>query len=761
MKKWYYIALLWCGIAACSVVNEEPVPPVVVPGGGTEATSDAMIRLTVPGELHPAATYAITETAENEIRELDILAFASNGSGVDTFCYRITVEPSKIKPGAGEVNGNIKDVDVKLQRYKDEQKLIVVANASSVLNAASLTTGETLENVYDRLKFNFTGKWPVSSQFTPFPMWGEIDGYVTVHDPVVMDRLDVTMIRSIARIDVGVDLFAIDPSIGFGTHFIIRHIYVYNTRNKGFVAPDLSAFNETEQRATAPNVPSDATRITAGQEYTVDAAKYFREIYIPEAGTTDPVCLVIGATYDNGAETYYRVDFVDAAGVALSILRNHRYVINIRNILRPGFGTKEEAEAARGSNLQYELMATNEVMTEFVFDGQYFLAMSRGDMIVDGAGKTYTVEVETNYPSGWTATYSGALFSGTPVTTTTSTQFMTGTLYNTYVREGTIVFRAGTLTKTLRLRQYASSTSSFLTAPNVPVNIYRETASLDGTNRPGTTIDLLWEDSPNIVAGTYPTASNPASFTLNAPGNAVFALRDGGNNIVWTWHVWCTDRDPDDPANQNNILERIYMKYDLGYISSSGAQGTLYQWGRKEPFLGRMGSGDRYLYRGSTTPLSPVPAEDVTTLGSNPLEESHRRPMTFITSLTPPYFTWSGTDEADNSLWTVDGLKSPYDPCPAGWRVPTSTRFIEPLLGYGNSIGFAYPTAGSFDFSTGQFFGSSSIDGSGGCWTAETDGARAKCLYVGEQYFLESRFRAYALSVRCMKEKYTETVENH
>jgi hypothetical protein len=740
-------------------------PPDGEGGDVAAETSDVKIRMTVPGVLHPATTYALSPDDENEIRELDILAFSKNGSGVDTFCYRITVDPAKIKPGAGEVNGNLKDADVKLQRYKNPLKLVVVANASTVLDGAAIATGETLGDVYNRLKFNFSGKWQ-TNPYAPFPMWGESDDpeYVLVQDPVVMERVEVTLVRSIAKIDVGVDLFAVDPSLGFGNHFKIKHIYVYNPRNRGFLAPSLPNFDRTLHKATAPSVPTDATPITATQEYIIGTNKFFSEIYVPEAAVApNPTFLVIGAEYDNGPELYYRVDFIDASDNTLPLLRNHRYLINIRNISRPGFATKEEAAAIRSANLEYDLSVTDARMKEFVFDGQYYLALSEGDMVMTETDAKQ-IYVETNYPGvpAWTVSYNGSFFLS-QTTTPSYTGFSVNKLYDAYVREGAITFRAGTLTKTIHVRQYASFTSS-ATAANLIID--RATAGMDGTIRAGATIDLLWEDVPNIVSSTYPSA-NPAGVTLNGAGNAVFVLRDGSSNIVWSWHVW-NGYDPDSPAGQVNYKGRIFMDRNLGakaYAPGSvDSYGLLYQWGRKEPLVGSQsltGSTQRSTYRGSAVPLPYVSPQDVTTLGSNPLEESHRRPATFITSTLPPWYTWSDTDDADNSLWTTGGLKSPYDPCPAGWRVPTAAEFLEALTpvggwNYGQAYegGLVLPAAGGLDFSTGQLF---DVGASGYYWTAETAGPSAKCLHIRNgSATIENAFRANGFSVRCMKEKYNE-----
>ncbi|MDR1602964.1 MAG: hypothetical protein LBS42_11135 [Tannerella sp.] len=762
-KRDCIIFLIWC-IVSCSIEDTEIVPVIE-----TE-TSEIKISMIVPGAVHPS-TYGISGTDENEIQTLDILAFSKNSSNVDTFCYRVTVEPSKIETALGGVDGNKKNVTAKLERSKTPVKLVLIANASSILDGVAPVSGETMAAVYSRLKFPYTGKWQ-TSPYKPFYIWGEADDYVPVQDPVVMERIDVVMVRSIAKIDVGVDLFASDPSIGFGTHFKIQHVYVYNTQNKGFIAPYPSSnFNTSTSRATAPSVPADASDITAGQVFTVPAAsnKFFNEIYVTEANS-DKMFLVIGATYDNGTEMFYRVDFRDSDGDPLAILRNFRYLINIRNILRPGYATAAEAAAARNANLEYDLSAVDVRLLNFVFDGQYYLALSESDLIIDGVDDgTKKIWVETDCPGtpGWSVTYSGALFSGSPVNDAVSTTFAYSAWHGpAYTREGTITFKAGTLTKTIRVRQYASFASGILTS--TIAKLYYETANLDGVSRyifsGNYSWKIVWEDRQGNT-GLSTGNPNPTAADLMGDGNSVIAMVNSSNETLWTWHVWYVDGyNPNDPANQVNYKGNIFMDRNLGATTNDlgdfRSYGLMYQWGRKEPFPranALTGNVRQTVYSGS--PTVPISVQDVTALGSNPLEDSHRNPTVFITSTTPPYFTWSGTTESDNSLWTAGGLKSVYDPCPAGWRVPTSAEFLAALTPVGGwNYGQAYegglklPAAGGTDFSTGGLF---DVGTNGYYWTAETAGANAKILHIRNgSATIEEAFRANGFSVRCMKEKY-------
>jgi hypothetical protein len=772
MKKWNVIIFLLLCIVSCSVENEI----YVVPEPGEPEEADVNILLRVPGEAHPS-TYAVTATEENSISTLDILAFAKNGA-VDTFCYMVTVDPAKITNSMGGTNGNLKDVEVKLKRYSDQLRLVLIANASSAVAAAVPVAGESMDVVCARVKFNFTGQWQ-TSPFVPFPMWGQSE-YVWVQDPVAMDRVEVTLLRSLARVDIGVDVFASDPAIGFGNHFRIEHIYTYKSRSKGLVAPTAANYNSVAQRVTAPSVPSDATVLATASAYTVPVSnnsKFYSEIYLPETGATveaDRAFIVIGATYDSGPELFYRIDYVDGSKNPVALLRNFRYMLDIRSVSRPGFATKEEAAAARGANLEYELVMTDDNLADFLYDGQYFLGFSEGDIVLDDAA-SHRLYISTNYASGWSVTYSGTLFNGHSETSALS-NFNVIPLRDVYMREGSITVKAGTLTKVVRVRQYASYTSSILSAQTAAATygLYYQTANLDGVNRYTSgayKAELIWEDVQNMVSVSAPAADQTSFTTTAAGGNALFGLYSPTNELMWTWHLWrVPNYDPNDLANQVNIKGHVFMDRNLGAtvktLGNVGSYGLMYQWGRKEPFprVSAVNSTTRQtLYKGGITlPANFITTQSVTTF-TDPLEQSHRNPTTFITSMESPYFTWAGVNESPNYLWAdkYESVSSPYDPCPPGWQVPTASEILNALTptgtwNYGQAYqgGLILPAAGGIDFSSGLYY---NVGTDGYYWIAETSGVDAKVLHIQNgTATIENAFRANGYSVRCMKEKYDD-----
>lgn len=149
-------------------------------------------------------------------------------------------------------------------------------------------------------------------------------------------------------------------------------------------------------------------------------------------------------------------------------------------------------------------------------------------------------------------------------------------------------------------------------------------------------------------------------------GNAVLAAKDANGNILWSWHIWFTDQ-PQEHIYNNGAGKM--MDRNLGATSATtgdvGALGLLYQWGRKDPFLGSSSISDAI--DAKSTIFWPSAVSTGSSTGTVDYVTSH--PTTFVKASSSPY-DWHYSSR-DNTLWTTsDKTKSIYDPCPAGWRVP-------------------------------------------------------------------------------------------
>ena len=131
-------------------------------------------------------------------------------------------------------------------------------------------------------------------------------------------------------------------------------------------------------------------------------------------------------------------------------------------------------------------------------------------------------------------------------------------------------------------------------------------------------------------------------------GNAVIAANDNLDRVLWSWHVWLTDY-PKEQVYYNNA--GTMMDRNLGATtnnpSEANVNGLTYQWGRKDPFT-------------STKSTITTQSEKKTSI-----EYSILHPTTVF-----QYSSDGSGDFKDDYLWGERGLKSIYDPCPAGWRIP-------------------------------------------------------------------------------------------
>ena len=178
-------------------------------------------------------------------------------------------------------------------------------------------------------------------------------------------------------------------------------------------------------------------------------------------------------------------------------------------------------------------------------------------------------------------------------------------------------------------------------------------------------------------------------------GNAVIALRDFSGEIVWSWHIWVTDREV--TLTAANGYE--WMDRNLGALNNTPGdvanRGLFYQWGRKDPFLPssapyttgnvteanvenhQVGDGTaEWAYTGVR--------QQLLTEAPGNIENAVRHPTQFLKT----YYQYSGSSwyvtptndalkEAD--LWggnkMSSGYKTIFDPCPLGYMVPPDGAF--------------------------------------------------------------------------------------
>jgi len=266
-------------------------------------------------------------------------------------------------------------------------------------------------------------------------------------------------------------------------------------------------------------------------------------------------------------------------------------------------------------------------------------------------------------------------------------------------------------------------------------------------------------------------------------GNAVIAVIDDKDTdgtqddvILWSWHIWLTDQ----PAGQEYKKSAgTMMDRNLGATSADpgdvGALGLLYQWGRKDPFLGSSSISEST--EAASTVTWPASVESISETGTIEYAVSH--PTTFIKCNTANKdWYYKDTENTDETRWTTsESEKSIYDPCPAGWRVPDggeegiwskskgsssdyTRNYDSTYLGmnfsgeFGTDLTIWYPAAGY----RGNYDGSlSGVGNYGFCWSATHLVSSAFTLYFYDSGLVSpsyNYYRAEGYSVRCLQASY-------
>lgn len=245
-------------------------------------------------------------------------------------------------------------------------------------------------------------------------------------------------------------------------------------------------------------------------------------------------------------------------------------------------------------------------------------------------------------------------------------------------------------------------------------------------------VDWLWVSKVegkegNALISNVSYSENTVSFTASGEeGNALLAAFDEAGNIVWSWHIWITDK-PELFDYQNNGIPQsggqtdgyYCMDRNLGATAATvlgdyETFGLYYQWGRKDPFIGDKqeertrdteagGWKDVVKPFGNSNSLTVCNAayaqakwvSTSTNAEIGTIAYATANPMTFLYSGTGNVANWLNVKgltaeeksaicyDPDRSLWRPF-QKSNYDPCPVGYQVPRKAMWV--AIGSENSV---------------------------------------------------------------------------
>ena len=200
---------------------------------------------------------------------------------------------------------------------------------------------------------------------------------------------------------------------------------------------------------------------------------------------------------------------------------------------------------------------------------------------------------------------------------------------------------------------------------------------------------ILWQDTKDLIKSVTLNNTTVTVNTSGSRGNAVIAIYGRPDELLWSFHVWCTEQPrvcdiaPNKYGRSYTVMDR-----NLGATSSSlGLQtsyGLMYQWGRKDPFVGAdatTGTTDAPMYT-SNGGLKNIIIDRTGTVRT--IEEVTHNPDTFYCDKDFAHDWFDENDDTYHSLWgdekewdsrTMEeehpNTKTVYDPCPKGYKVPS------------------------------------------------------------------------------------------
>jgi hypothetical protein len=360
---------------SCNEVGNE------IPENFTGEEQEVVFSMNVPMISESTSKLrSIGEAQENAIQTVDLLAFSKDNSLFNYHYKGVLI---------GNTGTPTQECRVKVRLAKYKQDLVIITNAGTLVDAVvKSNNGQTIskEDFLAQLEYTLSEtspQWNTSSpsNYNALPMWGETSATIT---PNI--ELSVSLLRMLAKIDV-----QLDEEKGVSNIFKLKSVRLYNTNIKGRIVPNSAVVQNMS--VTAPSLPNAPGKYLGPlvydkeQDFTIPnvamkGAIYTFETQAPQDDPLEATCLVVGGEYGNNAESYYRVDFLED-GNFQDILRNHRYLVNIVSVTGPGYKNPDEAFRNKSVNMDVNILVwdTNN-MYDVIFDGQFYLSVSRDSILV-------------------------------------------------------------------------------------------------------------------------------------------------------------------------------------------------------------------------------------------------------------------------------------------------------------------------------------------------------------------------------------------
>ena len=288
-------------------------------------------------------------------------------------------------------------------------------------------------------------------------------------------------------------------------------------------------------------------------------------------------------------------------------------------------------------------------------------------------------------------------------------------VYGNAIKNSTINTAAytSTATGTTILKRFVNHTGNGITDPWISKN----------ADCAPSRAELVWQDAMSLITDIqYVSGANGGRISFKVDknhirqGNAIVAIKDGNDNILWSWHIWVTDEEIGKTIEITNHQNERYklMSVNLGWcdgnttefpersckvkiiagdrstemiirqtansIVATAGENPYYQWGRKDPFLPSSGSStnNKTWYNKDGISSTANPMIDRTRFeGPDRIRNFILKPDVILNpdgSNSYYYNLWSANNNeyvaGDNEV-----VKTVYDPCPVGFTLPAGNTF--------------------------------------------------------------------------------------
>lgn len=240
---------------------------------------------------------------------------------------------------------------------------------------------------------------------------------------------------------------------------------------------------------------------------------------------------------------------------------------------------------------------------------------------------------------------------------------------------------------------------------------------------PVTDACLLWQDAPGLISniGIVGTGNDTyVTFSVDEntiqEGNAIIAVRGPTKDILWSWHIWVTNQDltalrtisntttagvtysgtfmPVNVGWCNGIVNSYNERKCMVRISQTGTNlppqtmtitqtssvitnsgnSPYYQWGRKDPMLPALaGKIDKAFFVNNSN--YAYGNQDLSTSVSAYIKNPHKFNIASGGGMDGKYLNlWNSNNSAIDDF-NMNVVKTIYDPCPVGFKMPNITNF--------------------------------------------------------------------------------------